>query len=250
MNPISERLNPDHVVKTVEILQRRISERFPGSKLGDVCGELVVIARQARERAEWIRRPNILLRIISGMIAALLVVMAAEAVKNTKLPAAQLDALQLVQLIESAINDLLFLFALAFFFFTIETRLKRRKALRAVHELRTMAHLIDMHQLTKDPERLLKRGPGTASSPQMRRISSFELSRYLDYCSEMLSLTGKLAALYMKDYDDPVVLAGVNEVELLTAAIANKIWQKLMIIYSLPEVRGGDEGSKKISAAG
>ena len=34
-------------------------------------------------------------------------------------------------------------------------------------------------------------------------MSEFELMRYLDYCSEMLSLTGKLAALYMQNMRDP-----------------------------------------------
>ena len=47
----------------------------------------------------------------------------------------------------------------------------------------------------------------------------------------MLSLTGKIAALYVQDFEDGVVLAAVNEVEDLTTGLSRKIWQKLMILY-------------------
>ena len=54
--------------------------------------------------------------------------------------------------------------------------------------------------------------------------------RYLDYCSEMLSLTGKLAALYMQNMRDPIVIESVNEIEDLTTSLSRKIWQKIMIL--------------------
>ena len=102
--------------------------------------------------------------------------------------------------------------ALFFFMFKLETLIKRKRALKALHELRAIAHVIDMHQLTKDPDRVL---PGvvylnTPGSP-MTQLNSFELRRYLDYCTEMLSLTGKLAAVYVQNFDDEVALAAVNE---------------------------------------
>ena len=88
-----------------------------------------------------------------------------------------------------------------------------------------------MHQLTKDPERLRARQVSTPSSPK-QNLTPAELGRYLDYCSEMLSLIGKLAALYVQKFDDPVALAAVNEVEDLTTSLSRKIWQKIMIINS------------------
>jgi len=50
--------------------------------------------------------------------------------------------------------------------------------------------------------------------------------------SEALSLTGKVAALYIQRFDDPVALQAVNEVEGLTTGLSRKVWQKLMILYS------------------
>ena len=117
------------------------------------------------------------------------------------------------------------------FLLNLEARIKRERALAALHELRSIAHVIDMHQLTKDPTSFVGQGQRTASSPE-RDLTPFQLMRYLDYCAEMLSLTGKLAALYMQKLRDPVVIATVNEIEHLTSGFSQKVWQKIMIIRS------------------
>lgn len=88
-----------------------------------------------------------------------------------------------------------------------------------------------MHQLTKDPDTAMREQHNTAaSSPQ--RLTPFELGRYLDYCSELLSVSSKVAALYAQQLEDPVVLNAVNEVEGLTTGLSAKIWQKLVILGS------------------
>ncbi len=69
----------------------------------------------------------------------------------------------------------------------------------------------------------------TPSSPK-QEMDAYQLMRYLDYCSEMLSLTGKVAAIYAQDFRDAVVLNAVNEVENLTTGLSRKIWQKIMIL--------------------
>ena len=107
-----------------------------------------------------------------------------------------------------------------FFVWNFETRVKRRRALAALHELRSIAHVIDMHQLPKDPDRLQKGRPNTKSSPKSS-MNAFDLRRYLDYCSEMLSLTGKVAALHLQTLDDSAVVAAVNEIETLTTGHRN-----------------------------
>ena len=89
-----------------------------------------------------------------------------------------------------------------------------------------------MHQLTKDPERLNNRGPRTASSPE-RHMSPFELGRYLDYCSELLSLVSKTGALYVQDFPDPVAIEAVDRLAVLTNDLSRNIWQKIMILESL-----------------
>ena len=83
--------------------------------------------------------------------------------------------------------------------------------------------------LTKDPERLMSHPAPTMSSPA-RTMTRSELGRYLDYCSELLSLTSKIAALFVERFDDPVTLGAVNEIESLTAGLSRKIWQKISML--------------------
>jgi hypothetical protein len=147
-------------------------------------------------------------------------------------PQGGLQLAEFIQVLESGINDIVLIVAAVFFLASLETRMKRNRALRSIHELRAIAHVIDMHQLTKDPEWVLDRGSETGILPP-RSMTPFELSRYLDYCTEMLSITGKIAALYIQRFDDGVALQAVNEVESVTTGLSGKIGQKLMILYTL-----------------
>ena len=64
----------------------------------------------------------------------------------------------------------------------------------------------------------------------MRITNSQDLARYLDYCSEMLSITGKLAALFAQSVNDEVVIDAVNDIEELGSNLSRKIWQKITMI--------------------
>jgi hypothetical protein len=137
----------------------------------------------------------------------------------------------LLQTTESAINELIFLGLALFSLLSLEMRLKRHSALQALHRLRSIAHVVDMHQLTKDPAYLLSKHKiaDTESSPR-RTLTRQEIMRYLDYCSEMLALNAKIAALFAQNTDDSVVLSAVNDLELLVQGLSAKIWQKIMIL--------------------
>lgn len=231
-------LDSEKILGTIETLSRRIAERFPGSGLNKVCQELMTIAGESQKRTAWIAKPQKYLRLITGALVMLLIGGLLFVLANASWPQNGFDLVVLVQVSEAGLNVFLLLSAAILFLVTAETRIKRRRALKAIHELRALAHVIDMHQLTKDPERLLARRSATPSSPK-QDLTQFELGRYLDYCSEMLSLIGKLAALYVQKFDDPVALAAVNEVEDLTTGLSRKIWQKIMIINADAVKAGG-----------
>ena len=224
-------LDSEKILDTIGTLCRRIEERFPGSGLGKVCQELQTIAGESQRRSAWIAKPQRTLRFVAVALVTIIIAGVFVVLANASWPGSGFDLVVLVQVSEAGLNVFLLLSAAILFLFTAETRIKRRRALKAIHELRALAHVIDMHQLTKDPERLLVRRTETLSSPK-QNLSPAELGRYLDYCSEMLSLIGKLAALYVQKFDDPVALAAVNEVEDLTTGLSRKIWQKIMIINS------------------
>jgi hypothetical protein len=224
-------LDSEKIISTIETLGRRIDERFPDSGLGRVCHELLTIAGESQRRSAWIAKPQKSLRLIIGALITIIIGGLFFVLAKAAWPRNGFDLVVLVQVSEAGINVFIVLSAAILFLVTAESRIKRGRALKAIHELRALAHVIDMHQLTKDPERLLVRSLDTPSSPK-RNLTPSELMRYLDYCSEMLSLIGKLAALYVQKFDDPVALASVNEVEELTTSLSRKIWQKIMILNS------------------
>ncbi len=221
-------LDAEKIIRTVETLHKRIEERFPVSGLRSVCAELHSVAIKSQQRSNWIAKPLKSLRLVVALSILIILVGLAMIVRNASLPRT-LDLIGLVQVSEAGLNVAILLCAAILFLITTERRIKRGRALQAIHELRALAHVIDMHQLTKDPERALVRTKSTASSPK-QELSPGELTRYLDYCSEMLSLLGKLAALYVQRFDDPVALAAVNDVEQLTNGLSRKIWQKISIV--------------------
>lgn len=237
-------LEPGSICQTVEVLLARIGERFPGSGLGKVCQGLLEIGQQAQARSERIARPIYPLRVAAGGLIALMILLTLGSYLVLPMPAEDetIDFLDFVQVLEPGVNVLVLVGVAIFFLVTLEKRIKRGRALRAVHELRSVAHIIDMHQLTKDPDRVLRKGEDTAASPA-RKLSPFELTRYLDYCSEMLSLTGKVAAVYVRNFDDDAAIASVSQVENLTTGLSRKIWQKLMILNATPDAeQGGTRG--------
>ena len=221
-------LDATHIVATLERLERRITERFPKASLVGVAGELLGVARLAQTEAVGLERPILPIRVVTVTLVALLALVVLLVLWTIKWPSSLNEAEKLVPLIESAVNDIIFASLAVFFLLGWEVRIKRSRALAAVHRLRSLAHVVDMHQLTKDPAMLL-RAETTPSSPE-RTMTRFELVRYLDYCSELLSLVSKLAALYVQHLPDPQVQAAVNEVVTLTTGLSGKIWQKIVIL--------------------
>jgi len=222
-------LDEANILRTLERLKARIAERFPGSGLSKVADELIVVGKEVSETAIYLREPNYLIRVPVGIAIALMVMLVAILVVTVPWPTRLRDLDQLNQLANTGINNIVFLGIAIFFLVTIETRLKRNRALKTIHELRSLAHVVDMHQLTKDPERLGSDAPDTASSPE-RTMSPTQLGRYLDYCSELLSVNSKLAALLVQNFSDEVILGAVNEIETLTTGLSGKIWQKIRLI--------------------
>ena len=234
-------LDADQIRKTAESLLRRVDDCFPGSGLGRVANELRDVARETQARIAEIRRPRWMLRIAAWLAILALASIAIAVPVFVQVREEVGGIADLLQGLEAAVNNLVFVAIAVWFLVPFESRPKRKAALAALHELRSIAHIIDMHQLTKDPEDVLtprREDVETLDHP----IGRFELSRYLDYCSEMLSITSKLAALYAQDLNDSVVLDAVNDVETLTGDLSAKIWQKIMIldvITAYPALRRG-----------
>jgi hypothetical protein len=216
---------------TIDLLARRISERFPDSGLSRVAAELSRLAVENERIVEQLRRPLWWVRALTVLAIGAVIALVGWAgfqLREIALRGVGGPA-ELMQGIDAATSEMIFLSLLLLFLASLEVRLKRRAALRMLHRLRSIAHVVDMHQLTKDPEHSIRPVESTASSP-VRSLPRTRLGRYLDYCSELLSLTSKLAALHSQHLQDSVVLDAVNDIESLTLNLSRKIWQKIIIL--------------------
>ncbi|UVC16057.1 hypothetical protein [Mesorhizobium onobrychidis] len=229
------------IIETAERLEKRVSERFPDAGLRGVAIELVSLSRDLAKAAKaleapiWWLRGVVVTAIAAGALTFLFV--------GTILPLGRIsgthDAIQSVQGIESLINMIILAMLGFLALIRTEERIKRKQVFRKLHGLRSLIHVIDMHQLTKDPAALSTDFKPTSHSPA-RITDRADLARYLDYCSEMLSITGKIAALFAQSVNDNVVVDGVNDIETLSSNLSRKIWQKITLIDgSLRSARPG-----------
>jgi hypothetical protein len=212
----------DRLVETAERLSQRITERFPQSGLAEVAVAVVEVTRESVVRAEKISRPNLWLRaglVLIGLLAI------AGLVTELWAEGGERAAKRLEDFLRNTQGAVVVLGGAALFLITLEVRLKRRRALQAVHELRGMAHIIDMHQLAKEPDRM---GPSGAHG--YPPFSADAMIRYLNFCTELLALVSKVGQLYVQDFFDAPSQAAVDQLENMVTALSGKIWQKIMIL--------------------
>ena len=218
-------LDAAKILDTIAALETRVGERFPESGLRQLCVALLAIGRDASARAAAIAEPNWPLRVLVGLLIAAILVIVISAVATLHLSTTFSDFGSFAQAVDAGVNDIVLLSLGIFFLVGIERRIKRRRVLHALHELRSLAHIADMHQLTKDPE-----GFAAGTTGADRPMTRLDLARYLDYVTELLSLVSKIAALYVQRFDDEVAMDAVNDIESLTTGLSRKIWQKITLL--------------------
>jgi hypothetical protein len=181
--------------------ERRIVERDPGAPLASLCGELRQIVRNAPLRTREWTLPHVGLRIVIALLCLLIACGAIVTLLRLGMPLKVDDFAQLVQAIESGMNDIVYVAIAIFLLLLLETRWKRRRALAALHALRLLAHRIDS-SLSGDPE-------APAGGDRLERSAG----------NEMLATVGKIAALYSEKCDDAVVLHAAGEIQMLVLAL-------------------------------
>jgi len=226
---LHEPLEAPAVRETVEELYGRIEARFPKRGLLGVCGDLARIVDEVQDVAGAGQRRIRMARYVSRVVMVVVIAVTAVALVYAGRDAVSGDELTSVDVLGvagTAIQDLVYASIAIFFLWSFPERLERSRLLGLLHQLRSTAHVIDMHQLTKDPEQLKPSFVPTAKSRDLD-MTRDQVERYLDYCSEMLSLVGKTAALCAEESRDSVILETVSTIENLTVGLSRKIWQKI-----------------------
>ena len=70
----------------------------------------------------------------------------------------------------------------------------------------------------------------TSGTTSQAPATAARLVAYLEFCSDMLALVGKVAALYVQGFPDERAVAAVDDIEDLTSGLSRKIWQKIMVL--------------------
>jgi hypothetical protein len=227
--PDYARLDAGEIIATAERQARRIAERFPGSGLAKVAARLVEVARRSEQEAAELLLPNVPVRVAVAIVLLAGIVLFALLIVELH-PAFKVDTgvTTLVQAVESTMNIAVLVGLGVVGLTRLESRRKRGHALASLHMLRSLAHVIDMHQLAKDPD--AEDVAEAASGSPKQGLPPAALERYLDFCADLLALIGKLSALYAQSHGDQVVGQTVNEIEGLTTNLSRKIWQKIAIL--------------------
>jgi hypothetical protein len=230
-----QRLDPELVGETHRRLHARIVARFPDRHLGEVAEQLAPVLASVTdiEPRRRIAAVRVACRVGIAVVAIAALVAIGLSVRDATDVADDTPTFEWLPILESGINDVVFAGVAIWFLANVPARLRRRRLLALLHRLRSLAHVIDMHQLVKDPERLLSSPPPTEESAPAD-LDAVELGRYLDYCSELLSLVSKTAALCADESNDSVVLDTVSEIESLTLGMSRKIWQKISLLHANP----------------
>ena len=232
MSIVSDRLDAPTVIATIDQLGRRIRARFADRGLPKAAAELRSAATEVTELGVHLRgRLRVLrwtARAASGLVALGMALVLVVAARDADL-SGSVRSVDWVALVESTIQTLVFGGLTLLFLNALPDRLERRHLLRRLHRLRSLAHVIDMHQLTKDPERLRSDFEPTDATVAVD-LTRAEMQHYLGYCSELLALVGKVAALCAEDSQDGLILETVSDIENLTNGMSRKIWQKISLL--------------------
>jgi hypothetical protein len=223
-------LESNEIIHTIDELHMRISQRFPKSDLAGVCEELLVVAKETEAKSHAVNAPNYPLRAIILLVLLTAGTIVFLLVRAAQLKQGEVEIFGLFQGLESGTNLIIFTSVAVYFLFSFESRIARTRALKDLNELRSIIHVIDMHQLRKDPSELL-------SAESTDGMSRYDLTRYLGYCSVMLSLGAKLAALYAQKLPDEVVIDAASDLQNVAGGLSLKIWQKIAVLESYEEFR-------------
>ena len=232
MSIVSDRLDAPTVIATIDQLGGRIRARFADRGLPKAAAELRSAATEVSELGVHLRgRLRVLrwtARAASVLVALGMALVLIVAARDADL-SGSVRSVDWVALVESTIQTLVFGGLTLLFLNALPDRLERRHLLRRLHRLRSLAHVIDMHQLTKDPERLRSDFEPTDATVAVD-LTRAEMQHYLGYCSELLALVGKVAALCAEDSQDGLILETVSDIENLTNGMSRKIWQKISLL--------------------
>ena len=218
-------LKHEAVRDSTRALQHRIRSRFPDRGLWEVCGELAALVDEVGSEGGISRRRIRFARFMSRLLVALIVVFVtltiALAAADIWADPEAISPIDFLPLLETVINNAVFAGLAVFFLIAVPERMERARVMRLLHRLRSLAHVIDMHQLTKVPERLER--------VRQRGAETIDIDEVDDLAAEVRDRTSGrgadsvIDAVGMEAHGNPVAEKVIQSVGLLPDAAARKL---------------------------
>lgn len=230
-------LDPGKLKGSIEKIANQVRIVFPDSGLSGLAGDMTLVTNETIELADEIRKPMWWVRGVAAVLILLALIWPLLLAPFLDFKETFTSLAEFLEATDAGLHMILVIGAGVIFLVSWEDRIKRNKALDSLSTLRSIAHIIDMHQINKDPgfEPIEDEDSRLVDDGKTVKNDS-ELAIYLDFCSDMLSVIGKLGAYHLQYYQDRVVLEAVNEIESLSNGLSRKLWQKIMVINHMAEV--------------
>ena len=223
---MTHQLDPARIIETAENLAQEIGESLPGSNLAGLAAELARIARDTDQRIQQARRPILAIRFASVTAIGSCLLGLWYLLHHTRTRWEFNTVTELFEATDAGFNLLVVLAGALWFFITLEARLKRKKVLGSIQELRELIYVIDLTQLYYTPELYKHDAPNPRASWSVGHS-------YLLSCTQMFGVISNLAALYTRGSEDSILRAAFD-VEMLANAVAAKLLSKAEMILQPP----------------
>jgi hypothetical protein len=209
----NRKLRPDKLIATSLELATWIRKEHPSAHLSDVADDVYALTTEAVAKAERIRRPMYWLRLLLTLAFAGLAY-------GVYWHYTHHSEKEFMDLLNSLKPLGVFAGSAVIFVITLETRVKRWKALKAIHELQSVVHIIDMHQLGKDP--MIEKFRDDPDGVEVK------MEQYLHCCTALIAIVSKIGQLYLDHFYDASATTAVNEFEAVATGTSQKIWSKIL----------------------
>lgn len=215
---VKHRLDSARIVETADYLSRELGTQLPGSSLAGLADALAKIARAPDDQTRQARKPIYVLRAASAIAIGVAVVALALVARHVHARWEFATITDLFAGLQAGVNLLVLLAGALWFLVSIEARIKRRRTLQSIGELREFLHVIDVTQLYYTPDFY-------SAAPAMGKLKLDHT--YLLCCTRMLGLIGNLAALHARGTSADSILRASFELELLANTITAKLQSKV-----------------------
>lgn len=218
----SKALDPELLVTHIQALRDQTRKIFPARSLPRYQDNLIGLATEVRFTARKLSGRSPLDFLLPGLIIFIALLIATVILVLFQFRVQMPESIvEIMEPLEASTNLAVLVAGTTYLMWRTVAERRRHRALSVLHKIRSQIHILDMTQLAKN-----------LNEVEDDQLSLVDRIRYLDLCSQTVSLTAKVGALLITNFDDPIVISAVTEIETLSTGLSQKIWLKIDVLHS------------------